>query len=100
MATCRGSEIRATARGEVRWVGTKAGYGKLIEIDHGYGYRTRYAHASRILVRFGQRVERGDVVGEVGQTGLSTAPNLHYEVLVEERPVDPRPYLLDDVPLR
>lgn len=95
----RGSEIRATARGEVRWVGTKAGYGKLIEIDHGYGYRTRYAHASRILVRVGQRVERGDVVGEVGQTGLSTAPNLHYEVLVEDRPVDPRPYLLDDVPL-
>ena len=94
-----GTEIRATARGTVRFVGTRAGYGKLIEVDHGYGYRTRYAHASRILVRVGDRVERGDVVGTVGQTGLSTAPNLHYEVLVEGRPVDPRPYLLDDRPL-
>lgn len=94
-----GAEIRATARGTIRYVGTRPGYGKLIEIDHGYGYRTRYAHASRILVRVGDRVDRGDVVGEVGQTGLSTAPNLHYEVLVRDRPVDPRPYLLDDRPL-
>lgn len=94
-----GSEIRATARGRVTFAGAKPGYGRLVEIDHGYGYRTRYAHASRVLVRVGQRVDRGDVVGEVGQTGLSTAPNLHYEILVGGRPVDPRPYLLDDRPL-
>lgn len=94
-----GTAIRATARGRVVFAGTKTGYGKLVEIDHGYGYRTRYAHASRLRVRVGQTVDRGDVVGEVGQTGLSTAPNLHYEILVEGRPVDPRPYLLDDRPL-
>lgn len=94
-----GAEILATARGRVAFAGTKPGYGKLVEIDHGYGFRTRYAHASRLRVRVGQRVDRGDVVAEVGQTGLSTAPNLHYEILVEGRPVDPRPFLLDDRPL-
>lgn len=91
-----GSPIMASAHGTVRFAGTRRGYGKMVEIDHGYGYRTRYAHASRILVRRGEKVSRGDVIGEVGQTGLTTGPNLHYEVLIEDRPVNPREFFLAD----
>lgn len=96
IAAHAGTPILATARGRVTYVGRKPGYGKLVEIDHGYGYRTRYAHAARITVRPGQQVERGQVIGEVGQTGLASSPNLHYEVLVNERPVNPREFLLDE----
>lgn len=91
-----GDPILATARGTVTYVGRIPGYGKLVELDHGYGYRTRYAHASRILVRRGEQVERGDVIAEVGDTGISTGPHVHYEVLVDGRPVDPHPFFLDD----
>jgi len=91
-----GAPVRATAHGTVTFAGREPGYGKMVEIDHGYGYRTRYAHASRLRVEEGQRVRRGEVVAEVGQTGLTTGPNLHYEVLVDGEPVDPRPFLLDD----
>ncbi len=95
-----GAPIRASARGTVTFAGRSPGYGKMVEIDHGYGYRTRYAHASRLRVAEGQEVDRGDVIAEVGQTGLTTGPNLHYEVLVGDEPVDPRPFLLDDRLLR
>ena len=61
------------------YAGTKSGYGKTVEIDHGFGYKTRYAHAGSIQVNRGQRVVRGDLLGEVGKTGLATAPHLHYE---------------------
>lgn len=91
-----GAPILASGRGTVTHVGETSGYGKMVEIDHGYGYKTRYAHASDILVRRGDRVQRGDVIGKVGETGLTTGPNLHYEVLVNGRAVDPRPFLLDE----
>jgi murein DD-endopeptidase MepM/ murein hydrolase activator NlpD len=65
----------------------------MIEIDHGYGTVTRYAHASRMLARRGQVVQRGDTIGRVGSTGLAVAPHLHYEVLVNGRFANPRRYL-------
>ena len=91
-----GAPIMASAQGTVTYTGQTSGYGKMVEIDHGYGYKTRYAHASDILVRRGEKVQRGDVIGKVGETGLTTGPNLHYEILVNGRAVDPRPYLLDE----
>ena len=92
-----GTPILASAAGTVTYAGTKSGYGKTVEIDHGFGYKTRYAHAGSIQVKRGQRVDRGDILGEVGKTGLATAPHLHYEVLIDGRHVNPRQYLLDDI---
>lgn len=92
-----GTAFLATATGRVVFAGTKPGYGKTIEIDHGYGYVTRYAHAASINVKRGERVERGALLGEIGRTGIATAPHLHYEVLVDDEPANPRDYLLDDV---
>lgn len=92
-----GTPILASAAGSVTYAGTRSGYGKTVEIDHGFGYKTRYAHAGSIQVKRGQRVDRGDILGEVGKTGLATAPHLHYEVLIEGRQVNPREYLLDDI---
>ena len=92
-----GTPFLATAAGRVTFAGTRLGYGKTIEIDHGYGYVTRYAHAASISVKRGQRVRRGEVIGEIGKTGLATAPHLHYEVLVNDRATNPRNYLLDDI---
>lgn len=92
-----GTPFLATAAGRVTYAGTRVGYGKTIEIDHGYGYVTRYAHAASISVKRGQRVRRGEVIGEIGKTGLATAPHLHYEVLVNDRAANPRNYLLDDI---
>ncbi|MDT8435889.1 MAG: M23 family metallopeptidase [Gemmatimonadota bacterium] len=91
-----GTPILATARGRVVSAGNRAGYGKTVEIDHGYGYRTLYAHMGSADVRRGMRVERGDVIGEVGKSGLATAPHLHYEVTLDGRPLDPRQFMLDD----
>lgn len=90
-----GTPIVSAAKGRVVYTGTRSGYGKMVEVDHGYGVKTRYAHASRITARVGQSVERGDKIAEVGSTGLSTSPHLHYEVLVEGRAIDPRRYILD-----
>jgi murein DD-endopeptidase MepM/ murein hydrolase activator NlpD len=92
-----GTPFLATAAGRVTFAGTRVGYGKTIEIDHGYGYVTRYAHAAALNVKRGQRVQRGEVIGEIGKTGLATAPHLHYEVLVDDRAANPRAYLLDDL---
>ena len=91
-----GSPVVATGSGRVVFAGRESGYGRLVEVDHGHGYRTRYAHLAGTNVRVGQQVERGDLLGEVGRTGLATGPNLHYEVLVNERPVNPRAYILDE----
>lgn len=90
-----GTPIQAAARGTVVFAGPNGGYGNMIEIDHGYGLLTRYAHASRVDVREGLVVERGRKIGEVGSTGLSVSPHLHYEVHHDGRPVDPRRYILD-----
>lgn len=76
-----GTLVWTTARGQVAFAGWKGGYGKLVEIVHPNGYRTRYAHLSKILVRKGQRVEQKEIIGKVGATGLATASHLHYEII-------------------
>jgi murein DD-endopeptidase MepM/ murein hydrolase activator NlpD len=93
-----GTPIYATADGKVVTVDVKfSGYGKLVEVDHGFGYRTRYAHMHEFAVRPGQNVKRGDLIGYVGNTGLSTAPHLHYEVLINGSQVDPVHYFYNDL---
>lgn len=93
-----GTPIYATADGKVISVDVKfSGYGKMVEIDHGFGYRTRYAHMHEFAVRSGQNIKRGDLIGYVGNTGLSTAPHLHYEVLINGSHVDPVHYFYNDL---
>jgi len=93
-----GTPIYATADGKVTAVDVKfSGYGKSVEIDHGFGYKTRYAHMHEFAVRAGQILKRGDLVGYVGNTGLSTAPHLHYEVLINGNQVDPVHYFYNDI---
>lgn len=93
-----GTPIYATADGTVEEVSIKfSGYGKMVEINHGFGYRTRYAHMHEFAVRQGQNVKRGDLIGYVGNTGLSTAPHLHYEVLINGSQVDPVHYFYNDL---
>jgi murein DD-endopeptidase MepM/ murein hydrolase activator NlpD len=91
-----GTPIEAPAAGIVRSTGWEAGYGNTIEIDHGFGIVTRFAHTSRILVRQGQHVQRGERIALVGNSGLATGPHLHYEVHVNGRPVDPLHYVMPD----
>jgi murein DD-endopeptidase MepM/ murein hydrolase activator NlpD len=92
-----GEPIHAPARGTVRFAGWKSGgLGNTVEIDHGFGYLTRFAHASRVLVRAGHTVERGQIIAEVGATGLVSGPHLHYEVEVNGKPVDPLNFIIDD----
>lgn len=89
-----GTPIVAAAHGRVSHAGPMGEYGLTIEIDHGYGITTRYAHASRLLARVGQTVARGDTIARVGQTGLAVGPHLHYEVMVGGQPADPRMFIL------
>ncbi|HUF36783.1 MAG TPA: M23 family metallopeptidase [Gemmatimonadales bacterium] len=89
-----GTPIEAPAAGRVSDAGWEAGYGNTVIIDHGFGTVTKFAHASKILVREGQRVSRGQRIALVGNTGLATGPHLHYEVHVNGRPVDPLRYVL------
>ena len=90
-----GTPVIAPADGIVKRVGYDRGYGRFIEIDHGYGITTRYAHLSETLVRIGQRVKRGDLIGRVGNTGRSTAPHLHYEVRLFGKPKNPVDYIIN-----
>lgn len=93
-----GTKIYSTADGIVVQASyTTGGYGRKIMIDHGFGYKTLYGHCQKILVEPGQRVKRGEVIGLVGNTGLSTRPHLHYEVWVNSRPVDPFNYYANDL---
>src|SRR5262245_5953162 len=87
------SQVHAPADGVVLYAERKAAYGNLLILDHGNGLTTRYGHLSRALVKVGQKVKRGEVVGLVGMTGRTTAPHLHYEVRRNDRPVNPRTYL-------
>lgn len=89
-----GTPVVASARGRVIWAGERGDYGLTVEIDHGHGTVTRYAHLSKVQVGRGDRVERAQQIGNVGQTGLSVGPHLHYEVLVNGAPSDPRRYIL------
>lgn len=88
-----GTPIYAAAKGVVRFAGVKQGYGNCVEIDHGNGLITRYAHMSRFGARVGQQVSAGNVIGAIGSTGRSTGPHLHFEVRINDRPVNPRPFL-------
>lgn len=92
-----GTPILAPGAGTVVSAERETGYGNTVVIDHGHGIITRYAHASRLLVRPGQRVARGDRIALVGNSGLSTSPHLHYEVLVNGQPVNPLRYVLPAV---
>jgi len=89
IATPSGSYIRASASGVVAEAGEDEVYGYFLVLDHGTGYRTRYAHASMLLVAEGARVRRNEVIALSGSTGQSTAPHLHFEILQEGTPVDP-----------
>ena len=88
-AASKGTDVFATGDGKVTVAGREAGYGNCIDIDHGYNYLTRYAHLSEILVKSGDEVKRGQLIGKVGSTGKSTGPHLHYEVRYKDTPQNP-----------
>ncbi|MDU1889339.1 MAG: M23 family metallopeptidase [Dysgonomonas sp.] len=92
-----GTPVYVTGNGTVTWVDWRQGYGKCIIVDHGYGYETLYAHLNEYKVRVGQKVTRGEQIGEVGNTGKSTGPHLHYEVHVKGKPDNPAKYYFMDL---
>lgn len=93
-----GTPIYATGDGKViKYKRSRAGYGNHIIIDHGYGYETLYAHMSKVDVRRGQKVKRGDIIGYIGSSGRSTAPHLHYEVIKDGRKINPVNYFFNDL---
>ena len=96
-AAPQGTPVYATADGIVRAAGRAGGYGNKIDIDHGFNYLTRYGHLSKIDVVAGQRVKRGDKIGEVGSTGKSTGSHLHYEVRYKDEPQNPVNYYFIDI---
>jgi murein DD-endopeptidase MepM/ murein hydrolase activator NlpD len=85
--------VLAVAQGVVTWAGPREGYGILIEVNHGNGYVTRYAHNSRVSVAVGDTVERGQAIAVVGSTGRSTGPHVHFEVLKDGRQIDPMAFI-------
>jgi murein DD-endopeptidase MepM/ murein hydrolase activator NlpD len=88
-----GDPVRATANGTVETAGWNGGYGKMVEIDHGNGFSTRYGHMSEIEVKVGQQVKIGQIIGRVGSTGRSTGPHLHYETRIDGDAIDPQKFL-------
>lgn len=95
IASYDGTPVRAPADGRVIEAGSRPGYGNFIVIDHGHDIVTRYGHNRKIWVKVSQKVRRGEIIAEVGNTGRSTGPHLHYEVLVKGIPVNPMAYILD-----
>jgi hypothetical protein len=93
-----GTPIGAPADGLVVRVGREYGYGKVLVVNHGYGIVTRYGHLHRIHVKIGQKIKRGHLIAEIGNTGRSTGPHLHYEVKIDQVSVDPRKYILFGYP--
>ncbi len=85
-----GTPVIATADGIVARISYSSGYGKMVALDHGYGYRTIFGHNSKILVKSGQQIKRGDIIAKVGNTGRSTGSHLHYELRLNGVPIDPR----------
>ncbi len=93
-----GTEIYATGDGVVKTIEySRRGYGNMIIISHGFGYETAYAHLSKVNIKPGQKVQRGQVIGFVGNTGKSTAPHLHYEVRKNGNPIDPINFFFNDI---
>ena len=95
--TDRGTPVFAPGKGRVTFVGSRGGYGLAIEIDHGFGYKTFYAHLSKSLVKKGQQITRGDFIAKTGNTGLSSGPHLHYEVMHNGIKLNPVDFFFDDV---
>ena len=95
-----GADVKSTGAGKVTVAESSGGYGNMVEIDHGQGVSTRFGHLSAILVRAGDRVEAGDVIGRAGSTGRSTGPHVHYEVRRNDTPVDPMRYLIAGAELK
>ncbi len=92
----KGTAIQATGRGVIKRVQKrKKGYGNNVIIDHGFGYTTLYAHMSEVIVKQGDKVSKGQQIGMIGSTGTSTAPHLHYEVRINDKPVNPIDYCMD-----
>lgn len=97
LAATRGTPVYASGKGKVIYATySRGGYGNVVKVDHGYGYVSIYAHLNKIKVRKGQNLQRGDIIGEVGSTGRSTGPHLHYEIQKEGKPVNPFKYMWDD----
>ncbi len=92
-AATEGSDVMAVASGIVAFAGKRSGYGNCVEINHGNGYVTRYAHNKRNLVRVGDRVERSQVIAHVGHSGRATGPHLHFEVIMDGKRVDPAQFV-------
>jgi murein DD-endopeptidase MepM/ murein hydrolase activator NlpD len=92
-----GTPIYASGNGQVTRANRSATFGKVVYIEHGYGYKTIYAHMSKIVAKRGQKVKRGDLIGYVGNTGRSAAPHLHYEVHKNNRPINPIYYYYGDL---
>jgi murein DD-endopeptidase MepM/ murein hydrolase activator NlpD len=88
-----GSPIRAAAQGVVKRVGYAEDYGNYVEVSHGYGVLSRYAHAKVISVKRGDKVGKGETIGAVGMTGRTTGPHLHYEIEIGGRKVDPSSFI-------
>ena len=97
LSAVEGTPILSAAKGFVSYAGWKSGYGYTVEVNHGFGIMTRYAHSSQILVGPGQAVARNEVLAQVGRTGTATASHLHYEVWVDGEAKDPRDYILNGV---
>lgn len=95
-----GSDVLAVADGVVAFSGRHPSYGNMVDIDHGNGYMTRYAHNSKNRVEPGQRIRAGEVIAEMGRTGRATGVHVHFEVWVNDRPVNPYAYLKDRMPAR
>ena len=95
IANHNGTTIIAPADGKIKETGTYGGMGKMIVLDHGYGFITRYGHLSSIDVKRGQKVKRGDVIAKMGSTGYSTGPHLHYEVWRNGKVMNPRKFILN-----
>ena len=93
----KGASVYASGNAEVRFVGWKQGYGRVIDLDHGYGYVTRYAHLNKIDVKKGQKVQRGQQIGQVGNSGKSTGAHLHYEIIYRGQNIDPINYFFFDL---
>ena len=89
-----GTPIIASGPGVVTFAGSMQGYGYMVEIDHGWGVKSRYAHASRLLVPRGKRVERNEVIAHIGCSGVCKAPHLHFEIHENDQPVNPMRYML------
>ncbi|NOY64538.1 MAG: M23 family metallopeptidase, partial [Nitrospirae bacterium] len=93
VAAWPGTPVRATADGIVSFAGWSGGSGKLVVIEHGFGYTTCYAHNRKIVVKVGQKVKRGDIIAYVGSTGNTTGPHVHYEVWIDKKPVNPKTFI-------